>query len=364
MTTFTAPDADRVLQLQAVHGYPAVSLLLSTTPAATMTPRDASTLDRLHTEAVDRLSRDARAGDTDRLLDRLDRLVRAAKDCPTAQALALYAHRSTGCALHLSVPVLDRTVVDPTFATRDLVRALHRTPYHLVLSLTSKQASLFAGSDELRAVRSHQFPVRSDRDPRRSASRPALAANDTVAFLRTVDSAFGTYRRLHPSPVVLAGDDRVVSEFERISRNLDRCAGVVRANVATEPLAQITERTRPLLHTYLLSRQDEALTLLGQRIWADHAAIGLPAAWLAARHDRPEMLAVEQGFFQAARVSEDGDTLELVNDPADVLGDPDVIDDIVDELIELVLRRGGWVALVDDGRLAGNGGVALTLKRS
>ena len=114
---------------------------------------------------------------------------------------------------------------------------------------------------------------------------------------------------------------------------------------------------------YLLSRQDEALTLLGSRISADRAAVGLPAVWFAARHDRPEMLAVDQGLFQAARVAPDGDTLELVRDPAEVAADPDVADDLVDDLIELVLHRGGWAALVDDGRLAGNGGVALTLRR-
>ncbi|WP_380168874.1 hypothetical protein [Jannaschia sp. R86511] len=364
MSTTTYPDTVEVLRLQAVQGYPAVSLLLNTTPGAVMSAQDAATLHALHAEAVARLGGDERAGDTARLLDRLDRLVRDATHSPTAQALAVFAHRSTGSALRLSVPVTDRVVIDPTFATRDLVRALHRTPQHLVLCLTSTQARLFQGADELRPVHSHRFPLSNDRDRRRSASRPGLATADTTAFLRIVDRAFGTYLRLHPAPVVLVGEERVVNEYERLSSHLDRCAGTLRANVTTEPLTRIAERVRPLLHTYLLSRQDEALALLERRLWADRAAVGLPAAWLAARHDRPEMLAVEESLFQAARIGADGDTLDLVNDPHQVRDDPDVVDDIVDELIELVLRRGGWVALVEDGRLAGNGGVALTLKRT
>jgi hypothetical protein len=84
----------------------------------------------------------------------------------------------------------------------------------------------------------------------------------------------------------------------------------------------------------------------------------MPSAWLAARRERPEMLAVEEGLFFPARVSEDGDLLE----PATDVEHPDVIDDAVDELIELVLDRGGWVALVEDGALAEHGGVALTLR--
>ena len=363
-TAATTPNAEKVLQLQAVRGYPAVSLLLSTTPAPAMTPGDVQTLRALHAQAVDRLARDVQAGDTARLLDRLERLVHVAADSPTGHAMAVFAHRSTGSIVRLPVTVTDRTVVDPTFATRDLVRALHRTPYHLVLSLTRVEARLFAGTDTLHPVRASAFPVTAPHAPRRSATRPALAAGDTTTFLRAVDAAFGTYRRVHPAPFVITGEDRVLSEFERISRNLDRCAGTLRVNTATEPLSRVAARTRPLLEAYLLSRQDEALALLGTRIWADRAAVGLPAVWLAARHDRPEMLAVEQGLFQAARISPDGDTLDLVHDPAEVADDPDVVDDIIDDLIELVLHRGGWVALLDDGRLTGHGGIALTLRRT
>jgi hypothetical protein len=74
------------------------------------------------------------------------------------------------------------------------------------------------------------------------------------------------------------------------------------------------------------------------------------------------MLMVEQGFFHPARIADDGDTLLPAPDPHA----PDVVDDVVDELIELVLARGGWIALLDDGTLARDGGpdgVALTLRR-
>jgi hypothetical protein len=70
------------------------------------------------------------------------------------------------------------------------------------------------------------------------------------------------------------------------------------------------------------------------------------------------MLAVEEGLFFPARLSDDGDLLL----PATDVEHPEVLDDAVDELIELVLDRGGWVALVDDGALAAHGGVALTLR--
>jgi hypothetical protein len=42
---------------------------------------------------------------------------------------------------------------------------------------------------------------------------------------------------------------------------------------------------------------------------------------------------------------------------------PDVIDDAVDELIEFVLVRGGWIAFTTPGALDRHGGVALTTRR-
>lgn len=48
-------------------------------------------------------------------------------------------------------------------------------------------------------------------------------------------------------------------------------------------------------------------------------------------------------------------------DHEQLLERPEVIDDAVDELIEVVLRRGGWIALVDDGSLGESEGVALAV---
>jgi hypothetical protein len=85
----------------------------------------------------------------------------------------------------------------------------------------------------------------------------------------------------------------------------------------------------------------------------------MPAAWLAARTTRREVLTVDESLYYAARLSDDGDTLT----PADDTEHPDVIDDAVDELVELVLVRGGWIAFTDPGALDHHHGVALATRR-
>ncbi len=337
------PTPEQVLLLQSLRDDPSVSLLATTTPAVRMTDADGRTLQRLAAEARARLARDGAPAE---LADALDALVADARTGPTGAAIALYVNRALRQTVRLPLPVTDRVVVDPTFATRDLVRTLHRIPRHLVLLLSERDARLLeGGAGTLRPPARSPFPLTADDD-----------AGD--AFLRRVDRALGTHLRLHPAPLVLVGGHRVVGRFRRLSRNTGRLAGTVPGNLTTAPATVLVPRIREVLETYLLSRQDEALAHLDRRR-SRHAVVeGIDAAWLAARRERPEMLAVEEGFGLAARLSADGDFLV----PAEDVEHPDVVDDVVDELVETVLLRGGWVAFVADGALADAGRVALTLR--
>lgn len=358
-----APSAADVLLLQAVHDYPCVSVLCTSEPAPRMAPA-VVTRARAMIDDVGRRLRAEPGGDEHGLADRLREALDAAATSPNRGAIALFASRDHTSAWSLPLSVVDRAVVDPTFATRDLVRALHRTPRHVVLVLTDRRARVFDGvGDTLVPAIGGAFPMdRAERTEgaggRADRHRGRRASGDPEAFAREVDQALGAHLRLHPAPLVLVGATEVLARFTRTSRHLARLAGTVRGSHARTPLPQLAGLIRPVLDEYLRSRQEEALRLLDERVGARRVASGIDAVWLAARAERPEMLAVEQGLFHPARLSDDGDFLQ----PADDVEHPDVIDDAVDEVIEVVLQRGGWVALVEDGSLAAHDGVALSLR--
>ncbi|RBY86304.1 hypothetical protein [Blastococcus sp. TF02A-30] len=339
------PSPEQVFALHSVRDEPCISLLAATTPAPAMTDEDARRLRRLAQDAAARLAA-AGVPDRDALVAALEDVVTGARRGPTGAGIALYLSRHVREVVRLPVPVTERVVVDPTFATRDLVRSLHRTPRHVVLLLSERQARLLEGvADDLRPPPRSAFPITADGAP-------------LDAFLRRVDEALGAHLRLHPAPLVLVGAERVVGRFRRSSRNTGRLAGTVAANVTRFPLVDLVQRIRVVLDAYLLGRQDEALQHLDRRRSRQAVVDGIDAAWLAARRERPEMLAVEESFTYAARLSADGDFLV----PADDVEHPDVVDDVVDELIETVILRGGWIAFVDDGALAEHGRVALSVR--
>jgi len=359
----TVPSPAQVTALQRVREYPAVSVLLSTTPGAQLAPADVVRLETLAARAIRRVRAELQPAAALPAIRRLAVLVEQARRGPAGRALALYASASADALIRLPIPVLDRSVVDPTFATRDLVRALHRTPRHLVLAINAGHARLFdAAAGTLLPALTSAFPMdaqpRGARRGRGRADRPARTG-DTDEFYRQVDSALRGYLRLHPAPLVLVGDDRATAAFRRVSVNCARLAGTVRGNLTGSAPPELLGRIREVLDGYLRRRQDEALALVADRTSSGQVASGMPDAWRAARNSRPELLAVDESLYYPARLSDDGETLTHAPDPEH----PDVLDDAVDELIELVLMRGGWIAFATPGTLDRHGGVALTFRR-
>ncbi len=340
-----------VLTLQSMQAYPSLSILVNATPGPRPEPETIRRLRRLRDGVAERLDRENFFSTTS-LMAKVDDLIDQACLAPCGQAIALYASEAHEQLVVLSVEVTERAVVDPTFATRDLVRALHRTPRQVVLVLAVGEARLFEG------VGSRLNPAPGSKFPRSATAASRAGSTNNEAFLVDVDTALGSYLRIHPAPLVVVGAEPTLSTFCGLSKNLGRLAGKVVGNHVHVRLDVLSGRIAPRIEDYLRSRQEEALELLGTRTGQGRARIGIDAAWFAAQRERPEMLAVETDFFYPARVSADGDYL----DPAQDVEDPEVTDDCVDEIIERVLDRGGWVALVDPGSIPTGGRIALTSK--
>ena len=122
--------AAAVLGLQGYRADPSVSLLLTTRPGPALDPADRARLRALARQARDRLGTQPEHGAGDRITDLLDTLDALVENVtgPVDRAIAVFASPARVARFDLPVEVLDRCVIDPTFATRDLVRSLHRTP--------------------------------------------------------------------------------------------------------------------------------------------------------------------------------------------------------------------------------------------
>jgi hypothetical protein len=360
-----APAAERspialrardVADLTVTSGYPCISVLLATQPAPRMTPDDREALGRLVAD-VDRELRERGVTGRDRLVARLHDEARRVAVEPTDRAAAIYVSLAVSRSFRLPQPVESRVVVERTFATRPLVLALHRTPPHVVLVLHPTCAHLYAAGDGgLQPVgRLDPFDVAGSVTLPRSGGPATEEAREHLdwGYLRAVDRMLGDYRAQHPSPLVLAGSPRLLDRFCVLSRHLERLAGRVPSgadDIALDLALACSDR----VEQYLRGRRREAIEQLGQALGSrpGDVAAGIEDCWRSLQVRAPGLLLVEENFISPG-VAVTG----AAHGTAAVA--TEVVHDLVDDLIELVILRGGQLALVQDGDLASLDHIAL-----
>ena len=352
--TLSRPDSDDLESLMSARGL-CISILINTTPGPRLAEPDRQ---RLHAHARDVLRRLEMEPDaehaklmTTRLHNGLDLTTRT----PADEALALFVNETTVSLFHLPVGVEDRIVIDPTFATRDVVRAVQSNPRFLLLHMDSRSANLYRYNQKyLEPQLSPSFPalregrVRAGQDP--EAQR---------VFLRSVDVGLSRHLAQENLPVVLVGGERVVGDFLRLTRNGARIAGMARGIHSRPALADLEDVGRSVMKDHVDDLSAAAHDTLYARLRVQRAVTGLLGCWHAAATGKPELLVVEQHFAMPGRMVAEGRYVE----PSDDDEHPEVIDDVVDDLIERVLQSGGFVSVVPDGTLREHGRVAMTLAR-
>lgn len=353
-----------VADLTIASGYPCISVLMPTEPAARMLEVDVHRLQGLVAD-VDRHLQEGHVTGRARLLDTLGDLVRQAVGQPTDKGLALYVNLAVDRSFRLPVPVTERALVERSFATRVLVTALHRMPPHVLLVLHPACAHLYQAMDGgLKSVGQRDLfrGPGAVRPPSERGTGLDYAAEDiTEGYLRDVDRMLKSYRDQHPSPLVLGGSPRLVDRFILVSRNLVRLAGRV-PDAEAQTAIDLARVSTHVVDRYLKSRSDEALGDLRTALAArpQVVACGMAACWQAVHQGDPGMLLVEEGYVSPGRPEDYGVPSRRLDGRPDAVA----VHDLVDDLMEAVIARGGQLALVGDGDLEGQGRVALIARSS
>lgn len=361
------PSAADLVRLQRAAGYPMVSLLLATTPAASMAVQDRARLARLTEVAGTRLARELRPSEVDETLRPLREALLDIVDDRTGRGLVVFVGAGRVEAFRLPDPIAERVVVDPSFATRDLARTFARHPGYRLLVLGGGQARLFVGGGrQLLEQTSGAFPL-ADSSPRELADRrghlhePERSHRDQRrwdAFLRSVDDALLSMPESVSLPLVVAAAEPLAGRFRRIST--DPVVGLLPGNHVRAGAARLAELARPAVESYLAAQVVERLAELRTAVNRRRAVFGMGEVWRTALGGEVRLLLVEDDFVYPARPAPDGRSLVRAVD----VDHPDVLDDAVDEVIELVGRAGGDTVFVPRGELPGSRIAAITTRRT
>ena len=341
-------------RLQGHHNYPSLSLLAPTHRTAPANQKDRIVVKNLAAEGLKRLQSEFKKREVAALVQNLNRLVDQVDWEHALEGLALFASRDVATAVDLPFRPKARVVIDATFATRDLVYSLNRTPRYRVLVLTEKPTRLFdARTNELTEYRDKPFPMvhkgpgGASRLPGgQGINRSAVRDESHRQFFRKVDDALAAIQKEDHVPLVVVGVDRYLAFYQEVTKDPDAIVGVVAGSHDDPNPTALGRLVWPAFKAGATLCRTRALARLNQAVSANRHASGIDQVWRASFEKRCQTLLVESHFEHPADLSPQGDRLlDYTARGAAAL------DDAVDEVIERVIADGGEVFFYEPGVL-------------
>jgi hypothetical protein len=338
LDTPSAPASDQVagrttsvlLRLQA---WPAISVVVATTPSPVMRRRDAARIAALLHELKGSLAR-LPAVDADAVLERLRRLAEHASRLPAQRGVAMFAGGPLDEVVVLPVPVRTRAVVDRTFHVRDILHAEQHEQRSRVLVVDNHSARLYDDERGSLVERRGRFPIAGPEIVGTEAFRMQL-----VAALH--DDVRDTW------PLIVAAANREFIPATELA-HLTTFAGAVVLPRHPSDLDELKRLSRQRADEWRRTHITEAVVAAtSDPAWQR----GVPDVWEAVNSRLPGDVVVEAGFHYpgGGRVLIGRDTQN-----ESLAGRADAVEDVV----AMVARAGGEVVFVADGALAAVGRIA------
>ena len=357
---------DDLRALQVATGYPCMSIFLPTSPDLVLGEVEQARAAALVQQAVGRLELEMSSDEAAAHAAPFVALIACIAGQRSSEALAFFVGPEGRAAHRVAMRVDERIVIDPTFATRDLARMLYLHPPYRVLVLGNATARLFVGvGRRLREVRSPELPIdqrvtaaQQDRKGHRlEAERSTKQRQMQGAFVRKVAVAVATHIESAALPLIVFAPAALASAVKK--EPLFEPVHVVSGSHERTGVSRLAELARPGLDEHLLRERERALERLDLAVRQRRSAVGVHHVWTSAKRGDIDTLIVDEAFRYPAWTTLGGQSLVR----AFTAEMPDVLDDAVDEIIEMVQRVDGSVIFVPPGTLGADHIAAIRMRR-
>ncbi len=297
----------------------------------------------------------------------------------TADGLAVLGSHDRFQVYRLQRPVAELAVVANSFHLKPLLRILQSADRYHILGLSRQTVQLFEGNRdaldpiELPAdveetiaralggdVKERHVEVRTGGESSAAVgarggqgSAADLAEREAERFFRAVDRVIlEHYSRPSGLPLLLAALPEHHTPFRRISVNpllLDQALPIHPNDL---PIKGLRDRAWALVEPYYLARLAGLIEMFGVARSKGLGEADLSQVMRAATAGRVATLLIEADRHIPGRVDATTGAIEFGD-----LAHPDV-DDLLDDLAELVLRKGGQVVIVPSERMPTQSGLA------
>lgn len=287
----------------------------------------------------------------------------------TFDGLAVLGSAGLFRVFRLQRPVVEVAIVADSFHTKPLVRILQSADRYQVLGLSQGRARLFEGNrdalDEIElGAAAADTLAQAQPDPDRAVptrgdrqGKPEHSDVDRERFFRAVDRAvLEHHSRPSGLPLMLVALPEHHTLFRSVSHNPQLLAEGLRIDPDAVTTSQLREMAWRAIEPQYLERLAALVDAFGAALGTGLAGETLDDVAAAAASGRVASLLVEAGRHIGGRVDDQTGRVQQAD-----ITDPNV-GDLLDDVAEMVLRRGGEVVLVPTERMPTKTGLAATYR--
>lgn len=351
-------------ELKGKQGACCVTLMMKTHRTRPDNEKDKIRLHGMLQDVEKRLHSDYEVRFARSVMENLQKAANAVDHNYNQEGLVIFANEND-VANYARVPfeLENRVVIDPTFATRPLVRAAQQDAAYYALVISREKARLLeAYNDKVKAEIKGAFPIENDTLYSTQPHKLSMAkGTDRLIeeFFNRVDKAVVNQLNKRPLPLLLVTEERNYYYYRKIADKREHIIGHLNKNRMDEKAGHIIQDAWPIVRDYNQKKNEERIQELRQAVNTGQFMSDFNDIWSAIRMGRGRTLFIEEGLFQPAIITAD-DRLELVDE--DRTTDKGVIDDIIDDMIEENLRYGGDNVFLSEGELDDFQGLALVTR--
>ncbi|WP_257668531.1 AOC03_06830 family ribosome hibernation factor [Parapedobacter tibetensis] len=337
-------------EIKDIYTEGCVTILLNTHRTKPDNVRDPLTLKNLLKDAEERLYRDYDKRFVWPIMENLNKVVESIDYNHNLDSLAIFANQTFAEYVRLPISVTDRVVIDETFATRDIVRALHSEAAYYVLVVSRQQARLIeAYSGRVVAEDAGEFPLKNTIYTTDRAKLTTVKGQDNLIeeFFNQVDKALLETIKHHPLPVLLATETRNADHYLKIADKKDLIIGHINRNRDDEKAHHIIPDAWAVVQELIKKHTAARIAELHQAVNNGKFVSDYREIWDAVLQGRGKTLFVKRGFYQPALLA---DNEIVLVDQVDK-NQKGVVDDIIDEIIENHVQFGGDVVFMEGNEL-------------
>jgi len=342
----------RLRELKNGRAQNCVTIILNTHRTLPDNEKDAIQLKNLIKDATSKLLEVCEQKTAESLTAKINDLASTINHRHNLESLILFVNDRVSEFVRLTIPVEDRVVVGNRFAMRELIRALHNQTNYYVLVLNKDEARLIeASNDKVVKECGFPFPFQNELSQTSHKAEPSDAGkirNLTSEFFNQVDKVVNKVHKDHPLAILISTDEQHFQDYMRIA---DKPTAIfpefLSRSRQTEAdhaiVSDAWEIVRPLTEKQNSDRKAE----LQAAVSTNNFISDTTEIYQAVKQGRVQTLFVEENLFQPAVIKDDtvtyvsGDTVQ-----------PNAVDDIYDELIDMNMDFGGDVVFLPKESLA------------